>query len=220
MMESKGSISETNRFVITFYGPLGWTYAKTPLRKPIGNDFHLWVPEWVNKNGETNEGTNVRMNPPPLAARPYRPKLPLHGTAPRPKPPPGTKRSLFWIYFVLTPVIVLLLYVLSIGPVAMMQSNGTISLKNQFVKTLYTPLGWAYYKTPLHKPLGMYMHLWVQSGSIRMETGLPGLNERVNRGGGFLNSLARVAGGEAGFGVVGVEMKMAASSERCGLLKF
>jgi hypothetical protein len=81
--------------------------------------------------------------------------------SPEPTPPAGTKRSFFWTYFVLMPVVVLILYMLSIGPVAMMSKKGSIWPKSQFVRNLYIPLGWAYNETPLHKPLGMYMHLWL-----------------------------------------------------------
>ena len=33
--------------------------------------------------------------------------------------------------------------------------------RNGFLGKFYAPLYWAYNETPLHKPLGMYMHLWV-----------------------------------------------------------
>jgi hypothetical protein len=80
---------------------------------------------------------------------------------PETKTPARTKRSFFWIYFVLTPVMVLVLYVLSAGPVFLMVHKGSISPGNGFVYGLYAPFGWVYANTPLQKPLGVYMHLWV-----------------------------------------------------------
>lgn len=64
--------------------------------------------------------------------------------------------------------VVLVLYVLSFGPVAMigrkLEPTGLFRSHPRFFELIhrpyYAPLGWAYYKTPLHKPLGMYMHLW------------------------------------------------------------
>jgi hypothetical protein len=82
-------------------------------------------------------------------------------TPPEPTPPVGTKRSFFWIFFILSPGMILLLYVLSYGPVLMMVGKGRIMPNNQFVTKLYQPLIWAYDETPLHKPLGLYLHLWV-----------------------------------------------------------
>ncbi len=33
----------------------------------------------------------------------------------------------------------------------------------KFLAAFYKPLGWAYNKTLLHKPLGLYYHLWIPS---------------------------------------------------------
>jgi hypothetical protein len=70
----------------------------------------------------------------------------------------------------------LVVYVLSVGPFLMMAQKG-ISMKRGDVArscldTVYAPLGWAYQKTPLHKPLGTYFHLWSpkrfdQNGDIK-----------------------------------------------------
>jgi len=65
------------------------------------------------------------------------------------------KNSFNWRVFILWPFLVLLLYVLSVGPVMMMVRKGRISPKSGFVNRFYQPLNWAYQKTPLHKPLGM-----------------------------------------------------------------
>jgi hypothetical protein len=55
-----------------------------------------------------------------------------------------------------------LIYVVSAGPAAMLfmedsLGNGT---PRRAVEVLYWPLACAYQKTILHKPLGMYLHLW------------------------------------------------------------
>ena len=64
--------------------------------------------------------------------------------------------------FILLPMLALVLYVLSIGPVMRMRADnffpaGTGGLLSKF----YSPVSWAYWETPLHKPLGMYFHMWV-----------------------------------------------------------
>jgi hypothetical protein len=73
---------------------------------------------------------------------------------------PKEKRSINWGALILWPVVILILYVLSWGPVIMMIEKGHISSTNEFLRMFYRPLGWAYAETPLHKPLGMYFHLW------------------------------------------------------------
>jgi len=58
------------------------------------------------------------------------------------------------------------LYVLSVGPVAMLVEKkliGPSTLTTEFLTTFYKPLEWAYNKTMLHKPLGLYYHLWIPS---------------------------------------------------------
>jgi hypothetical protein len=65
-----------------------------------------------------------------------------------------------WTGFIVWPIVILLLYVLSGGPVMMMRDNGRIRRDNRVVWKFYRPLTWAYNKTLLHKPLGMYFHLW------------------------------------------------------------
>jgi hypothetical protein len=71
------------------------------------------------------------------------------------------KNSVNWRTFILWPFVILLFYVLSAGPVCRMQKNGLISMNNNFVKRVYYPIGWAYFRTFLHKPLGLYLHLWI-----------------------------------------------------------
>jgi hypothetical protein len=69
------------------------------------------------------------------------------------------KHSFNW-GFIVWPLAVLLLYFLSLGPVLIMTEKSHILPDNKFVATFYAPLWWAYWKTPLHKPLGMYLHFW------------------------------------------------------------
>src|SRR6266446_1773717 len=63
--------------------------------------------------------------------------------------------------------VVLLLYVLSAGPyVMMLQKRYAASSRRggdnvlYRLYPLYYPLFWACSNTPLHKPLGLYFHLW------------------------------------------------------------
>ena len=75
--------------------------------------------------------------------------------------PDEEKHSINWGALILWPVVILILYVLIIGPVMMMMDKSAGSRSNQLARKFYAPLGWAYDNTPLHKPLGMYLHLWV-----------------------------------------------------------
>ena len=53
--------------------------------------------------------------------------------------------------------LVVMLYVLSSGPVQLLIQK---RLLPRDVFWIYQPVGWLYEHTPLHKPLGMYLHLW------------------------------------------------------------
>lgn len=70
------------------------------------------------------------------------------------------KNSFNWRVFILWPVMILCLYVFSLGPVAMMDEKGLITTRNSYYFQIYLPLFWVYEATPLHKPLGLYLHLW------------------------------------------------------------
>jgi hypothetical protein len=80
---------------------------------------------------------------------------------------PTDRKSTNWPSLVLWPFMILFLYMLSVGPVAMLTDRGVIADDNEFVKVLYCPVLWAYIDTPLHKPLGMYLHLWAPGGFDR-----------------------------------------------------
>jgi hypothetical protein len=72
------------------------------------------------------------------------------------------KHSFNWRLFILWPFLTLLLYVLSFGPVlTMLASNRLDPSVEDALKTVYYPVWMAYSQTLLHKPLGVYMHLWV-----------------------------------------------------------
>lgn len=60
--------------------------------------------------------------------------------------------------YVLWGFAVVMVYVLSSGPVMLLTSKGVIN--NGVFTFVYRPLVDAYFKTRLHRPLGMYWHLW------------------------------------------------------------
>jgi hypothetical protein len=76
-----------------------------------------------------------------------------------------TKHSRGFGRFVVWVGTILVLYVLSLGPLAMLAEM--MQKRNQplpgWLYGLYIPVTWAYEKTSLHKPLGMYFHLWCPS---------------------------------------------------------
>jgi hypothetical protein len=93
---------------------------------------------------------------------------------PKTTTPKDEKHSINWGSIILWPVVILILYVLSFGPVMRFGSMvmvlrawnnksyiHNLAQRNGFLGKFYTPLYWAYNETPLHKPLGMYLHLWV-----------------------------------------------------------
>jgi hypothetical protein len=73
--------------------------------------------------------------------------------------PAEEKESANWWVFVLWPVVVLLLYVLSAGPVVMLLEQKRISLNNPLL-AVYEPLDWVDRNTMLGRPFRMYLHLW------------------------------------------------------------
>jgi hypothetical protein len=54
--------------------------------------------------------------------------------------------------------VIVLLYFLSFGPVFLIIFK--TSFPSYYLDVLYQPWIWVYEETPLHKPLGIYMHLW------------------------------------------------------------
>jgi len=66
-------------------------------------------------------------------------------------------RNSFWLVGLALPVM-LVLYVLSVGPVAMVvRPNGPGS---QVAEVVYAPLGWLHDHTALREPLDAYIDFW------------------------------------------------------------
>lgn len=82
-------------------------------------------------------------------------------TPPEPTPPVRKKIPLWWWIAVTWPGGLLILYLLSYGPVLRLQSRGGISRTNEFVDEFYSPWVEIYQTKSLQKPLGLYLHLWV-----------------------------------------------------------
>lgn len=57
--------------------------------------------------------------------------------------------------------VILVLYVLSLGPFLTMERKKVWQSRPAVFRSLYRPLIWGYRETPLHKPLGVYLHLWL-----------------------------------------------------------
>jgi hypothetical protein len=77
--------------------------------------------------------------------------------------PESRSRGVVWAWLCWVGVI-LVLYVLSIGPAMVITDKGNISNGHpaaRFFGIFYAPVEWAYSETLLHKPIGMYYHLWV-----------------------------------------------------------
>ena len=72
---------------------------------------------------------------------------------------PGEKHSLNWRAFVLWPCLIVTLYCFSLGPMLKLMNKDVISGKEKWL-VVYEPVIWAYGNTFLHKPLGLYFHLW------------------------------------------------------------
>src|SRR5262245_57269326 len=73
-------------------------------------------------------------------------------------------RSFPWRGLLLWPFVILLIYLLSLGPVWKFLKRASVpnasSVVGTVLKGIYWPWGWVYLHTPLRKPLGLYMHVW------------------------------------------------------------
>ena len=74
------------------------------------------------------------------------------------EPTAEAKRSRGFAGYVVWGFVVVGLYALSSGPVLRLVP-GTLSPNVAF--RIYYPVAWAYLETPLHRPIGMYWHLWL-----------------------------------------------------------
>lgn len=89
--------------------------------------------------------------------------------------PEKSSQGLVWVWLCWLAAIAVL-YVLSSGPVVMVVNRTRIppaSPAYQFSMIVYWPLARAYMGTPLHKPIGLYWHLWApdwykSNGDINM----------------------------------------------------
>ncbi len=76
-----------------------------------------------------------------------------------------SSRDVLWVWFCWLGLFVML-YVLSVGPVMKISDKMNISNPHpaaRFFTSFSKPLEWAYNETLLHKPLGLYYHLWIPS---------------------------------------------------------
>ena len=77
------------------------------------------------------------------------------------EPTAEAKRSRGFAGYFVWGVGLVVLYLLSMGPVDWMGAKGMLGpTAYRILYYVYQPWEWAYLRTPLHKPLGMYMHLW------------------------------------------------------------
>jgi hypothetical protein len=83
----------------------------------------------------------------------------MSGPSEAPPTAPGEKHSFNWRAFVLWPCVVVILYVLSAGPVLKLKDKNLIKGTKKWL-VVYEPVIWVYDNTFLHKPLGLYFHLW------------------------------------------------------------
>ena len=55
----------------------------------------------------------------------------------------------------------IIVYFLSAGPVHMILNQKTIrGFADEALGYLYAPWRFVYFRSPLHRPIGMYMHMW------------------------------------------------------------
>ncbi|MDB6121164.1 MAG: hypothetical protein JWQ71_157 [Pedosphaera sp.] len=72
------------------------------------------------------------------------------------------KRFSVWP-FIVWPAMILFLYILNFGPVILMAHKHLLNAKvADVLEIFYAPLIWAHEKTPLCKPLEVYVDLWVK----------------------------------------------------------
>src|SRR5690349_14257320 len=70
------------------------------------------------------------------------------------------KHSINWRALILWPIGIFIFYVLSFGPVSWFWDREPFKEPSPIFREIYSPLTWAYENTPLHKPLGLWLHLW------------------------------------------------------------
>ena len=82
--------------------------------------------------------------------------------AAQPDATPGSERqhSTYWGVRAIWALAALFAYFLSFGPVVRFWDSTPFNSPNPVVYTFYLPVQQVYYHTPLHKPFGIYLHLW------------------------------------------------------------
>jgi hypothetical protein len=73
------------------------------------------------------------------------------------------RKSFSLTSWILWSFVALMCYVLSTGPLMRMADSKYFeehAAFGDFVEKAYFPVEWAYEETLLHRPLGMYFHLW------------------------------------------------------------
>jgi hypothetical protein len=71
------------------------------------------------------------------------------------------EKSFNWHAFILWPIVAVILYILSLGPVvAILDRNGGLPNYSGFFEVFYYPMDKAYETPWFHKPIGIYLHWW------------------------------------------------------------
>jgi hypothetical protein len=78
----------------------------------------------------------------------------------QPAPETDEKKSRGLGSYVLWGFVVVVLYVLSAGPVEWFRGGVFSAHRSSTLFHFYAPWRWAYIHTPFQRPLGMYLHLW------------------------------------------------------------
>jgi hypothetical protein len=73
----------------------------------------------------------------------------------------GAEKFSKWRAFVLWPFVFLMMYFLSAGPAFRIANKYPDCPGDVAMNLLYYPWFALYSETPMHKPLGLYMHLWM-----------------------------------------------------------
>jgi len=76
----------------------------------------------------------------------------------QPAPETDEKKSRALGSYVVWTFVAVMVYVLSSGPVMLLTSKRVVTTRA--FNLVYKPVGWAYDRTPFHKPLGLYLDLW------------------------------------------------------------
>jgi hypothetical protein len=81
----------------------------------------------------------------------------------QPAPETDEKKSRGFGSYVVWPFAAVMAYVLSFGPVAKIEFSmrRTHPAFVNAVNVIYSPWAWVYRKTAFHKPLEIYIHLWI-----------------------------------------------------------